>query len=100
MAHRIIRTNNLKVKVENVALVYVELPNAKPDQDLYEIKELINTAQGDVKLYCYQKRESIDPTTVLGKGKLEELKHMIEMLDCDIDVVIFSCNLSSTQRAY
>ena len=90
----------MKVKVENVALVYVELPNAKPDQDLYEIKELINTAQGDVKLYCYQKRESIDPTTVLGKGKLEELKHMIEMLDCDIDVVIFSCNLSSTQRAY
>ncbi|MCH5159279.1 MAG: GTPase HflX [Clostridiales bacterium] len=90
----------MKVKVENVALVYVELPNAKSEQDLYEIKELINTAQGEIKLYCTQKRDSIDPTTVLGKGKLDELKRTIEMLDCDIDVVIFSCNLNATQRAF
>ena len=89
----------MKVKVENVALVYVELPNAKTEQDLYEIKELISTAQGEIKLYCSQKRDSIDPNTVLGKGKLEELKHTIELLDCDVDVVIFSCNLNSTQRA-
>lgn len=90
----------MKVKVENVALVYIELPNAKAEQDLYEIRELINTAQGDIKLFCEQKRDSVDPTTVLGKGKLDELKHMIEMLDCDVDVVIFSCNLNSTQRAF
>ena len=90
----------MKVKEENVALVYVELPDAKPEQDLYEIRELISTAQGEIKLYCSQKRDSIDPTTVLGKGKLDELKRTIEMLDCDIDVVIFSCNLNATQRAF
>ena len=90
----------MKVNVENVALVYVELPNAKTEQDLYELKELISTAQGEIKLYCTQKRDSIDPTTVLGKGKLDELKRTIEMLDCDIDVVIFSCNLNATQRAF
>ena len=89
----------MKVKVENVALVYIELPNAKTEQDLYEIKELISTAQGEIKLYCTQKRDSLDPNTVLGKGKLDELKRTIEMLDCDIDVVIFSCNLNATQRA-
>ena len=88
----------MKVTVENVALVYIELPNANTEQDLYELKELIATAQGDVKLYCTQKRDSIDVNTVLGKGKLDELKRTIEMMDCDIDVVIFSCNLSSTQR--
>ena len=90
----------MKVKEENVALVYVELPDAKPEQDLYEIRELISTAQGEIKLYCSQKRDSIDPTTVLGKGKLDELKRTIEMLDCDVDVVIFSCNLNATQRAF
>lgn len=89
----------MKVKVENVALVYVELPNANTEQDLYELKELIGTAQGEIKLYCTQKRNSIDPNTVLGKGKLEELNRTIEMLDCDVDVVIFSCDLNSTQRA-
>lgn len=82
-----------------MALVYLELPNANTEQDLYELNELIATAQGEVKLYCTQKRDAIDVNTVLGKGKLDELKRTIEMMDCDIDVVIFSCNLNSTQRA-
>ena len=89
----------MKLKVENVALVYVELPNSNVEQDLYELEELIHTAQGDVKLQCSQKRNSIDNTTVVGKGKLDEIKRSIDMLDCEINVVIFSCMLNSTQRA-
>lgn len=89
----------MKVKVENVALVYVELPNSNPEQDLYELEELINTAQGEIALRCTQKRNSIDANTVVGKGKLDELKRTIDMLDCEINVVIFSCNLNATQRA-
>ena len=38
-----------KIAVENVALVYVELPTSRPEQDLYELGELIDTAQGDLK---------------------------------------------------
>lgn len=88
-----------EIKVENVALVYLELPDSNPEQDLYELKELISTAQGDIKLYCTQKRISPDVNTILGKGKLDELKRTIDMLDCDISVVIFSCNLNATQRS-
>lgn len=89
----------MKIKVENIALVYVELPDANVEQDMYELEELIATAQGNIKLHCSQKRNSIDVNTVLGKGKLDELKRTIEMLDCEIDVVIFSCPLNATQRA-
>ena len=89
---------NDKVKIENVALVYVELPSANVEQDIYELTELIRTAQGTVKLQCDQKRNFVDPATVVGKGKLEELKKSIEMLDCEIDVVVFSCPLNATQR--
>lgn len=89
----------MKIKVENVALVYVELPNANVEQDMYELEELIETAQGEIKLHCAQKRNSIDANTVLGSGKLDELKRTIDMLDCEIDVVIFSCPLNATQRA-
>ena len=89
----------MKVKVENVALVYIELPDSNVEQDLYELEELIHTAQGDIKLHCSQKRNSIDNNTVIGKGKLDELKRTIDMLDCEINVVIFSCALNSTQRA-
>ncbi len=45
-----------KIAVENVALVYVELPTSRPEQDLYELSELIDTAQGDLKLTVTQKR--------------------------------------------
>ena len=89
----------MKVNVENVALVYIELPNSNVEQDMYELEELIHTAQGEIKLHCSQKRNTIDNNTVVGKGKLDELKHTIDMLDCEINVVIFSCALNATQRA-
>lgn len=91
--------NSMKVKIENVALMYVELPNAAVEQDIYELTELIRTANGEVRLQCTQKRNSLDPCTVVGKGKIDELKHAIELSEHDIDVVIFSCPLNSTQRA-
>lgn len=87
-----------KVKIENVALVYVELPNANTEQDLFELNELINTAQGEVKLFCTQKRNSLDANTVVGSGKLEEIKGCIDALGEEIDVVVFSCELNATQR--
>jgi len=88
-----------KTKVENVALIYVELPNSRPKQDLYELNELIKTAQGKVLLTCTQKRNSIDANTVVGRGKLDEIKYAVDLLEEEVDVVIFSCNLNSTQRA-
>lgn len=87
----------MNVKIENVALMYVELPQSNIEQDLYELTELIHTAHGEIKLQCTQKRNSIDPNTVIGKGKLDELKLMLENAE-DIDVVIFSCPLNATQR--
>lgn len=90
-----------KIKLENVALIYIELPNSRTEQDLYELKELIDTAQGRIALTCSQKRNTIDANTVIGKGKLDEVKSAMEALGDEdkIDVVIFSCNLNSTQRA-
>lgn len=88
-----------KIHVENVVLVYVELPGANVEQDIYELEELIATAQGEIKLRCSQKRDSIDQKTVIGKGKIEEIKNAIELMEDKPDVVIFSCNLSATQRS-
>ena len=86
---------------ENVALIYVELPNSRPEQDINELTELIATAQGNIVLNCFQKRNTIDANTVVGKGKLDEIKSAMKLLDdkSKVDVVIFSCNLNSTQRA-
>ncbi len=88
----------MKLNIEKVVLVYIELPESTVEQDIYELKELIRTAQGEIVLETSQKRNSVDPNTVLGKGKLDELKKSIELLDGGADVAIFSCPLTATQR--
>ncbi len=89
----------MKLTIENVALVYIELPDANVDQDIYELSELIHTAGGEIKSECRQKRNFPDPDTIVGKGKLDELKATLQILDCDIDVVVFSCPLNAAQRS-
>lgn len=89
----------MKNSFDKVVLVYIELPQANVEQDIYELNELISTAQCENVLEFTQKRNSIDPATVLGSGKLDELKNSIKLLGCEIDAVIFSCPINSTQRA-
>lgn len=89
----------MNANIENVVLVYVELPGSNPQQDLYELEELIGTAHGKITLKCCQKRNTADPCTVVGKGKLEEIKSAMEASEEKADVVIFSCTLNATQRA-
>lgn len=85
--------------ITNVLLVYVETPNANVNQDLHELKELIKTANGKIMLTVTQKRNTLDPVTVLGIGKIEEIKNSLQAVE-DIEVAIFSCELDSQQRRF
>ncbi len=89
-----------KTKITNVALVYVEPPNANVQQDLQEIQRLVETAQGKTIATFTQKRNFLDPTTVIGIGKIEEIKNALPLTEEDVEVVIFSCELNSQQRKY
>jgi GTP-binding protein HflX len=66
-----------------------------PDDSLDELGLLVDTAGGTVVGSLLQKRESITPGTFLGKGKLEELKALVE--DSSTDVVVFDEDLSPGQ---
>lgn len=85
--------------ITNVLLVYVETPNANVNQDLHELEELIKTANGKIVLTVTQKRNTLDPVTVLGIGKIEEIKNSLQVVE-DIEVAIFSCELDSQQRRF
>ena len=85
--------------MDKIALIYVQFPDSSPEIEQKELEELIRTAQGEIALSFSQKRNSIDPVSVIGFGKLEEIKAALEINE-DIGVAIFSCNLSSTQRTY
>lgn len=60
--------------------------------ELEELTRLTETAQGDVVAILTQKKESHDPKTVIGKGKLEELAHLVE--EFEPSTVIFEQELS------
>jgi GTP-binding protein HflX len=66
------------------------------EASLAELALLTDTAGADPVAQEMQRRDTPDPATFIGKGKAEELRELVEMLD--IDVVIFDEELSPAQQ--
>lgn len=65
------------------------------EEKLKETQDLAAAAGGQVVSILIQKRDYIDKATVIGSGKVEELKELVEQLE--VDGVLFNMELSSTQ---
>lgn len=82
--------------MERILLVGVSLDNEEDTiESLAELAELTKTAGGEVVREVYQNREQIHPGTYVGKGKLEEIRDIIE--EDDIDAVVCDDELSPAQ---
>lgn len=70
-------------ETERVILVGVDTGDGEFDTEscLDELGDLAKTAGAEVAGRLIQKREAINRATYLGKGKIEELKNYIEMVD-------------------
>ncbi|HEV7865500.1 MAG TPA: GTPase HflX [Acidimicrobiia bacterium] len=66
------------------------------ESSLAELALLTDTAGAEPVELALQRRDKPDPATFIGKGKAEELREMVEMLD--LDVVIFDEELSPAQQ--
>jgi GTPase len=67
------------------------------DERMRELEELSRTAGLEVAGKIRQIRDRVDPKTVLGKGKLDEV--VIECMNLDVDVLIFDRDLTATQAS-
>ncbi len=65
------------------------------EASMEELKELARTAGINVVDVVTQRRKSLDPRTVLGKGKVEEL--VLHCLDLGVDLLIFDRELAPGQ---
>ena len=84
------------VASEAAVLVRVLLPNhAAKESPLDELRGLATTAGTKVVADVVQRRDKPHPGTYLGKGKLEDLKLIVDSHDAD--VVIFDNDLSPGQ---
>ena len=84
---------------EKIVLVGVLFPGVHAeelDQQLDELALLVDTAGADVVARVIQRRESPDPATFLGSGKVDELREVC--LAKDADTVVFEANLSPAQQ--
>lgn len=88
-----------KMQEQNVILIEVlekNRPNVSASME--ELKKLTQTAGGKVVEVLIQKREKIDRKTLLGSGKVEELKEKV--IAYEADLVIFNQPLSPRQGQY
>ena len=84
---------------EKIVLVGVQFPGVTQDELDYQLDELallVDTAGADVVARVLQRRDSPDPATFLGSGKVQELREIC--LAVDSDTVVFEHNLSPAQQ--
>ncbi len=89
--------DELTVRLERAFLVSVELPE-RPwvgDDPLEELRGLATTAGAQVVGGLTQRRQKINPSSYIGKGKLAELQEHAKAADAD--VIIFDNDLSAGQ---
>lgn len=79
---------------EKIVIVGVQTDQSDRDfkYSLDELSQLVENAGGEVVGEITQKRKKIDAKTVIGKGKLNELEHLVE--ETEASTVVFNHELS------
>ena len=65
------------------------------DESMDELEALVQTAGGSVNGRVLQNKKTPDPRTFIGEGKVQELKELIEVEECDL--AVFDNELSPSQ---
>lgn len=65
------------------------------ESSMNELEELAKTAGAEVVAQIIQKLPSPNPATLLGEGKVQELKETAEQLNADL--IIFDCELTASR---
>ena len=85
------QTNRDRVILVNVTTGYL----SEAEESLAELEELTLSADAVVLDKIIQRRPKIDPKTVLGRGKLEEL--LVRSMRLGADLIVFDTELSPAQ---
>src|SRR3569833_2827291 len=73
----------------------VDSPGLDADESLAEFRELVRSAGGEIVAELMQRRARLDPATLIGQGKVEEIAGVAASANADL--VLFDHDLSPTQ---
>lgn len=86
------KTEELPVKA---VLACVDTGEFDAEASIAELSELASTANAEVVGEIIQKKQTYDPATCMGAGRLEELKEQLDALEAEL--VIFDHELTGVQ---
>jgi|LGVF01.1.fsa_nt_gb GTP-binding protein HflX len=90
------KTMSTKQEVQKAVLVLVNFNNSNDEiMDLAELKSLTQAIGAEVVGNITQNRKKPNPAFLIGKGKVEEIKQMVE--DTEADFVIFDNQLTGSR---
>lgn len=82
-------------QLEKAVLVSADIGEYDCEASLDELSELAQTAGAEEIARVIQKRDAYEPATVIGEGKLAELKELCQ--NHSATLLIFDCELTSSQ---
>lgn len=88
-------TNRQEKLIEKAILVSADIGEYDPDVSMDELSELAQTAGAEEIARVIQKRDAYDAATVIGEGKLDEVKELCQNLGATL--LIFDCELTASQ---
>jgi GTP-binding protein HflX len=88
-------TRQAEVRERTILVSVTTRPLADADESMAELYELATSAGIVVQDQIIQRRPAIDPRTVLGRGKLDEL--LIRALQLGADMLVFDRELTPAQ---
>ncbi|GJQ09999.1 hypothetical protein GpartN1_g1790.t1 [Galdieria partita] len=93
-------TSSGENKLQNCIIVGVDCISEASDfsleETMSELQELCQTAGLCVLAKTYQRLETPNPVTFVGTGKVNEIRNLLVLHDCD--TVVFDCELSPSQQ--
>ena len=82
-------------KIEKAVLVSADIGEYDCEASMDELSELARTAGAEEAARVVQKRDAYESATVIGEGKLEEVKELCANLGAKL--LIFDCELTASQ---
>ena len=92
MTENIIKNDEIRARA---ILAGVDCGEYDAESSMNELEELAKTAGAETVARVIQKRPSPEPATVLGEGKIEELKELARQMEADL--AVFDCELTASQ---
>ena len=88
------KTKNNEIRARAI-LAGVDCGEYDAESSMNELEELAKTAGAETVARVLQKRPAPEPATVLGEGKIDELRELAGQMEADL--AVFDCELTASQ---